>query len=490
MLEIVDIGPRLTLDDYGASAQLAPSVNDLRALAGVVVPKLRGRKLWMVNSTAKGGGVAEMMGTIVGMLRELGVPTEWAVIGTERTEFFLLTKQIHNMIHGAGNSKISAEHRELYDLVSRELADEFRERISKDDILVIHDPQPLGMGALLKKELGVPAMWRCHIGLDDQTPQTKAVWEFLRPHVETYDHTVFTAPEYVPEFLHGHFSLIFPALDPMSHKNEHLSAHALARVLCNAGLMREHNPVPTQTFPFTAERLQPDGTLGPATSPEEIGLLYRTVITQISRWDKLKGWEPLLEAFTNLKRRAKNGGLKLTDDQRRRIDSARLVMAGPETAAVADDPEAAEVLKALCSTYCELEPEIQRDVALLSLPMGSSRINALMVNALQRCSSIIVQNSIQEGFGLTVTEAMWKRIAVMGSTACGIRHQIRDGVDGCLVQDSSSAEAVERVLLEMLNDEEMCETYALSAQRRANDEFLVFAQVRHWLEVLTETAIA
>ncbi len=85
MLEIVDIGPRLTLDDYGASAQLAPSVNDLRALAGVVVPKLRGRKLWMVNSTAKGGGVAEMMGTIVGMLRELGVPTEWAVIGTERT---------------------------------------------------------------------------------------------------------------------------------------------------------------------------------------------------------------------------------------------------------------------------------------------------------------------------------------------------------------------------------------------------------------------
>ena len=122
--------------------------------------------------------------------------------------------------------------------------------------------------------------------------------------------------------------------------------------------------------------------------------------------------------------------------------------------------------------------------------MGSSRINALMVNALQRCSSIIVQNSIQEGFGLTVTEAMWKRIAVMGSTACGIRHQIRDGVDGCLVQDSSSAEAVERVLLEMLNDEEMCETYARSAQRRANDEFLVFAQVRHWLEVLTETATA
>ena len=259
------------------------------------------------------------------------------------------------MIHGAGNPKISAEHRELYDLVRRELADEFRERISKDDILVIHDPQPLGMGTLLKKELGVPAMWRCHIGLDDQNPQTKAVWEFLRPHVETYDHTVFTAPEYVPEFLHGHFSLIFPcARSDESQERAPVCSRARQSPVQRRSDARAQS-VPTQTFPFTAERLQPDGTFGPATSPEEIGLLYRTVITQISRWDKLKGWEPLLEAFTNLKRRAKNGSLKLTDDQHRRIDSVRLVMAGPETAAVADDSEAAEVLKALCSTYCELE---------------------------------------------------------------------------------------------------------------------------------------
>lgn len=490
MLEIVDVKPHHTLNDYAANAPLAGAVQELRTEAGALVPRIKCRKLWMVNSTAKGGGVAEMMGTLVSILREVGIDTEWAVIGTEHKAFFPLTKKLHNLIHGAGDGAFTDEDRQLYAKVSRELADEFKAHIGPDDILVVHDPQPAGMGALVKKEVGVPALWRCHIGLDGITPQTRAAWNFLEPHLTPYDHSVFTAAEYIPQYLAGHASIIHPAIDPFAHKNEDLSAHMLTGVLCNAGLMREHHPVLTPPYETPAMRLQPDGQFGPATSPEEIGLLFRTIITQISRWDKLKGWEPLLVGFADLKRRVRSGSLKLGERERRRIEIARLVMAGPETAAVADDPEAEEVLNNLIERYKNLEPEIQRDVVLLSLPMASRRTNALMVNALQRASSVVAQNSIQEGFGLTVTEAMWKRVAVLGSEACGIRQQIRDRVDGRLVPDPNDPKQVEGGLLDLLNENEARQAYARSAQRRAHDEFLVFTQVRRWLETLVHLGAA
>src|SRR5690606_16217635 len=229
----------------------------------------------------------------------------------------------------------------------------------------------------------------------------------------------------------------------------------------------------TPPFERKAERLQPDGSFGPADRPEEIGLLFRTIVTQISRWDRLKGWQPLLEAFTRMKRRAASGELDLTPHERRRVQLARLVLAGPEPASVADDPEATEVLGRLVERYRALDRQMQKDVVLLSLPMTSRRENHLMVNALQRCSSVVVQNSLREGFGLTVTEAMWKRIAVLGSSACGIRQQIRDGIDGRLSADPSDPAEVEAAVVELLNAREGSDAYALSAQRRVHDEFLM-----------------
>jgi len=250
--------------------------------------------------------------------------------------------------------------------------------------------------------------------------------------------------------------------------------------------MVQHEPLVRPAFEHQAERLRPDGSWGPATEPDDIGVLYRPVVTQISRWDRLKGWAPLLEAFALLK---KNRGeaVGLDDLQRRRLDLVRLVFAGPEPASIRDDPEGREVLAELCQRYTELDPEVQQDVAFISLPMASRRENALMVNALQRCSTIVVQNSLQEGFGLTAAEAMWKKTAVLGSTACGLRQQIRDDLDGRLHPDAEDSVELANVIVEMLSDAPARDRWSRRGQSRVHAEFLVFTQIRKWLSVLTRT---
>jgi trehalose synthase len=485
MIELVDVDTLPDLEDYAQVAQLTAAVRELRSEASVLAPRLAGRRVWMVNSTAQGGGVAEMLPRMVTLLNDLGVTTHWAVINTDRQEFFSLTKRLHNLIHGSGDPELGAEDRALYETVSHELAAEFRGMLHPRDILVIHDPQPAGMGAALKREIGLPCIWRCHIGLDDQNAQTRAAWEALEADVRAYDHSVFSAPEYIPSYLSGHVSIIHPALDPFSHKNRELSVHKLVGILANARLAPEIHPVMTDAFEAPATRLQADGTFQPALLPEDIGLLYRPIVTQISRWDKLKGWPSLLEAFVLLKRHAKRH--RRSPREQRALELVRLVLAGPEPEAVQDDPEAVGVLKDLIDAYQRLEPELQRDVVLLSLPMGSRKSNALMVNALQRCSSIVVQNSLREGFGLTVTEAMWKAVSVLGTTACGIRHQIRHGIDGVLNPHPEDRQAIADALESMLTDPLLRMLYARRAQRRVHEAFLVFTQIAAWLRVLTDT---
>jgi trehalose synthase len=164
------------------------------------------------------------------------------------------------------------------------------------------------------------------------------------------------------------------------------------------------------------------------------------------------------------------------------------MLAGPDPAAVADDPEGQEVLAELIERYRALPSELQEDIAVLSLPMTSRRENELMVNALQRCSSIVVQNSLREGFGLTVTEAMWKQAAVVGSRACGIRQQIRDDVEGRLIPDPGDPETIAELLDLTLEDFAGRTQLGRNAQRRVHDEFLIFSQVRRWLEVLCDQA--
>jgi trehalose synthase len=172
---------------------------------------------------------------------------------------------------------------------------------------------------------------------------------------------------------------------------------------------------------------------------------------------------------------------------RRRLELVRLVLAGPDPSSIQDDPEGLVVLKSLRNCYMKLEPDVGEDVALLALPMGSRKANALMVNALQSSSDIVAQNSLREGFGLTVTEAMWKRKAVLASArAFGIRLQVRDGIDGVLVSNPEDPEEIAEAMHHMLADEDQLEAWGNNAQRRVYDEFLIFAELRRWLEVLAE----
>ena len=480
-IEQVQIPEGPTLDEYAATMHLTSAVSDLRSAAQQLAPRIAGRTVWMVNSTARGGGVAEMLPRLVGLLNELEVSTKWLVIGTDKMAFFDLTKRMHNLIHGSGTPELSAQDHALYDEVSADLCAELKSWVKPQDILVIHDPQPAGMGAKVKAELGMKGIWRCHIGLDQDLPQTRAAWALLQPYVTKYERAVFTASEYVPDYLRDRATLIRPALDPYGYKNRSFSVAEAVRILVSAGLMRAEGSVLPVPFSRPAERLQADGSFQPATQPEDLGLLYRPTITQISRWDRLKGWKPLLDAFVQLKTQ---GPQETDPGLRQAIEQARLVMGGPEPAAVADDPEAKEVLDELCATYASLPPAIQADVALLSLPMSSHEENQLMVAALQYCSTIVVQNSIQEGFGLTVTEPMWKGTPVVVSSACGIRQQVRSGIDGVMIQDATDPGSIAAALRTSLGDPQERARMARSAQRRVRDEFLIFNQAKQYLQVL------
>lgn len=489
MVHVIEPQHPVSLADYEKIADLSGTVRNLRQEAESRLAGLKGRKVVMVNSTAQGGGVAELLPPLLGLMRDLGVDAHWLVMEVQDAAFFRLTKCLHNLIHGLGDPSLGPADRDLYDRVSAENAKAIEPFLSPGDVLVIHDPQPMGAGALLRGAMDLAAIWRCHIGLDKETPQTQAAWDFLDPYAAPYDHAVFTAPEYIPSCLAGRATIVHPAIDPLSHKNRHLKVHELVGILANAALIKPWGPVITPAFAEPAKRLQPDGSWAPATEPEDFGLLFRPIVTQVSRWDRLKGFLPLMEGFVALKR-SMEAHTGLTEQHRHVLQLVRLVLAGPDPASIDDDPEGKEVLAELCSAYAALPPHLQADIAMISLPMSSKEHNALIVNALQRCSDVVVQNSIEEGFGLTVTEPMWKRAALMGSSAVGIRQQIRPGLDGLLVKNPEDPQEIAETLDALLRDEPQRDSFGRSAQQRVHDHFLVFTQVERWLELLTNTITA
>ncbi|MFZ0612814.1 MAG: glycosyltransferase [Desulfobacterales bacterium] len=485
MIKIIDVKSRNRLADYEAYVSLFPVVKDFRSEAEILVPKLDNRRVWMVNSTDRGGGVAEMMPTLIDLLRQLGLDARWAVMGTALEEFFPLTKKIHNLIHGNGTPEFSAAERDTYERVNAECAEEFSKLLRAGDIVVIHDPQPMAMAGFFKDTIAVHTIWRSHIGLDEKNPQTEAAWRFLEPYFKAYDLTVFSAPEYIPDYQPDKFTVIAPAIDPLSHKNRDLNFHKLVGILTNAGILPADHAMLTPPFADKVRRLRGDGSFVPPGETGDFGLLSRPIVTQISRWDRLKGFLPLMEGFIHLKRQIDryHGG---SARHKRRLELVRLVFAGPDPDFVKDDPEGREVLEELKRYYCALSPALQQDIVLLLLPMSSRKENELIVNALQRSSSIIVQNSLREGFGLTATEAMWKLVPFMGSTACGLRQQVRNRVDGLLIARPEDKSAIAEGLNQILADVKRRQVWAYNAQKRVLNHFLVFNQLSRWLNVFVD----
>jgi trehalose synthase len=490
LLQRVEPGTHRSLAEYEAVAHLGQAVHELRSEAHTVLPRLAGRTVWMVNSTAQGGGVAEMLLNVVPLLRDLGVRTEWVVIGSDEPEFFPLTKRIHNLIHGTGDPRLSRADRQLFERVNRENAEELRALVRPGDLLIIHDPQPVPLAGLLRDKAPMVMIWRCHIGLDQENTATRAAWEFLAPYLDAYDHAVFSAPEYIPERLAGRSTVIYPGIDPLAPKNAELSLRGAVEVLCTGGLVVCPGPTVDPPYPDQAQRVLPDGRSAPANAMEDIGLLTRPIVTQVSRWDRLKGFRPLLEAFAALKQSVYGSGTAADSVHRRRLDLVRLVLAGPETEAIQDDPESQEVFAELRGVYMTLHPAIQDDIAIVTLPMRSQEQNALLVNALQRASDLVVQNSLREGFGLTIAEAMWKRIPVLSNArAVGPRTQIRDGLDGRLIEDPTNLTQLQQTIDEMLGNPEARQEWGRNGQRRVHELFLVTSQLRSWGRLLARVPL-
>ena len=393
-------GPPPRLDDYEPIIG-RPELDELRFLAR----QLRGKTVKMVNSTAVGGGVAEILNRLVPLMNELEVPTKWEVI-TGGNDFFEVTKGFHNALHG-GDYNLTPQAKEIFMLYN----EQNRARMEfGEDLFVIHDPQPVGLIRARVRNRG-RWMWRCHIDVSIPHPE---VWGFLRPFVEQYDAAIFSAPAFSRQLSMPQY-LFYPAIDPLSEKNKELDEPFLAKVCEDFGIDR--------SLP---------------------------VVTQISRFDRLKDPVGVIQAYKLAK--------KYVDCQ--------LVLAG---GGATDDPEGAVVLQEVMD-----EAGDDSDIIILNLPPWS----ALEINALQRISTIVVQKSIKEGFGLTVTEALWKQKPVIAGAVGGIPTQIIHKLTGVLVH---SVEGCAYQIRYLLTHPEYAAQLGRNGREHAKENFLMTSNVKRYL---------
>jgi trehalose synthase len=416
---------------------------------------LAGRAVWNVNSTARGGGVAEMLRSLVAYARAGGVDARWVVVSGE-PDFFRVTKRIHNHLHGwAGDGgPLGDAERAIYEATAAAAAAELRDLVQPGDIAVLHDPQTAGLVEPLRA-LGAHVVWRAHVGLDLANEQARAAWAFLLPYVSPAAAYVFSRRAFAWEDLDPNKVVVIPpSIDPFSAKNQELVPDAVTAILHAAGLLADDgggSPV------FRRH----DGTPGRVERRAEL-VEERTlprdapVVAQVSRWDGLKDPLGVMEGFlTHILGRS----------------GAHLVLAGPETSAVSDDPEGAAVVDACVARWESLVPEARARVHLALLPMADAEENAAIVNAMQRWSTVVVQKSLAEGFGLTVAEAMWKGRPVVASRVGGIQDQIVDGESGLLV-DPTDLSAFGDATLGLVLDRDRAKRIGSAARARVRVEFL------------------
>jgi trehalose synthase len=379
-------------------------LDELRLLAA----DQRGKTVKMVNSTAMGGGIAEMLNRLVPLLAELEVPTHWEVI-TGGNDFFEITKGFHNALQG-GDYHLTPEIEQIF-LGCNERN---RERMRFDeDLVVIRDPQPAAL-IRARQDTHGKWVWRCHIDLSNPN---RDVWEFLRPMVEQFDATIFSSPSFarqlsVPQFL------FFPCIDPLSEKNKELDDSVVQKVCDDFGIDRS-----------------------------------RPIVTQVSRFDRLKDPVGVIRAYKMAKQYA----------------DCQLVLAGGRAS---DDPEGAAVLQEVTAAAGD-DP----DIIVLDLPPWA----ALEINALQRASTIVVQKSLREGFGLTVTEGLWKRKPTIASAVGGIPNQIIHKLTGVLVH---SVEGCAYQIRYLLTHPEFAKQLGESGREHVKENFLMTTDVKRWLLLL------
>jgi len=460
---IADVNVQALEIDQLASVVSPEREARFREQATVARGFLDGRTVLNVNSTAAGGGVAEMLQTLLAYARGAGVDARWVVIQGD-PEFFTVTKRIHNHLYGSpgDGGPLGQEERIAYERTLHENALELRAHVRPRDIVVLHDPQTAGLVGPVR-EAGATVVWRCHVGIDTPNEHSERGWEFLRPYVQGADATVFTrrafAPAWAdPERVH----VIAPSIDPFSTKNRDLSPVETARILRYVGLQSDGDSAEPVTFvrrdgspgrvEYHADILQ-TGPPPPADAP---------LVTQVSRWDRMKDMPGVMAGFAE------------------HVDHAHLVLAGPVVTGVTDDPEGGDVLEECVQAWRRLPHAVRTRVHLACIPMHDPDENAMIVNALQRHAGVVTQKSIAEGFGLTVVEAMWKGRPIVASAVGGISEQIVDGEHGLLLDDPTDLSAFGHAVRKLLEDEELAETLGANARRRAREEFLGDRHLEQW----------
>ena len=419
--------------------------------------RLDGHVVWNVNSTAKGGGVVELLRPILGYARGAGVDARWIVIeGTP--EFFAVTKRIHNRLHGAAGDggALDEQARRIYEAVLEENLAVFPGDVRSGDVVIVHDPQPAGLISALK-ERGADVIWRCHVGIETPNDLTREAWAFLRPYVADADVYVFSRESFAWEGLdRERIVVIHPTIDAFAPKNVDIDRDTVRAILAVSGLVPDgepHGPVTFERQDGTAGRVErrarviEDAPLAPDTA----------VVLQVSRWDVLKDPLGVIRGFAE----------HVPADT-----AAHLVYAAPDVESVADDPEGARMLREAIAVREGLPAEARARIHLATLPMEDLDENAMMVNALQRHARIVVQKSLAEGFGLTVAEAMWKARPVIASRIGGIQEQIVDGDSGVLLDDPRDLAAFGAALTALLDDEPRAERIGRRARERVRDRFL------------------
>jgi trehalose synthase len=458
--------PRLHEVDVQAidAARLEPLIGAERMAqfeqAGEVAREsLAGSSVLNVNSTATGGGVAEMLQTLLAYARGAGIDARWLVIEGD-PDFFAITKRIHNGLYGSpgDGGDLGPAERRHYEEVLRANAGELLAFVRAGDVVVVHDPQPAGLVAGVQSA-GARVVWRCHVGLDSPNEWSDRSWEFLRPYVTDADALVFSRAAFAPRWADpAQVHVIRPSIDPFSAKNEPVSMRNARLTLSYVGLLDGTTETPPAVR-FTRRDGSPGrinrrvdvvqtGPPAPADAP---------LVVQISRWDRMKDMAGVMTGFVE------------------HVDpslGAHLLLCGPVVTGVADDPEGAEVFNECTALWRELPHAARSRVHLACIPMADPDENAAIVNALQRHASVVVQKSLAEGFGLTVSEAMWKRQPVVASAVGGIVDQIEDRVHGLLVDDPADLGSFGAAVESLLRDREEAGRLAQNARQRVIDEFL------------------
>jgi trehalose synthase len=427
---------------------------------------LAGRTVINVNSTAKGGGVAEMLQTLLAYVRGAGIDARWLVIEGD-AQFFAITKRIHNGIYGfpGDGGPLGKRERRHYESVLRANAEELRTLVRPGDVVLLHDPQPLGLAGELRRA-GAAVVWRCHIGCDRPNEWTERAWEFLRPYAEEVQAHVVSRAAFAPPFCAPEsVRVIPPSIDPFSAKNEPMSHRNVRLALGYVGLTDGDGSPPV--VPYTRRDGSPgridrhvdvvqSGPSPPADAP---------LIVQASRWDAMKDMAGVMDAFAH------------------HVDpahGAHLVLAGPAVKGVADDPEAVAVYDECIERWRELPHATRGRVHLVCVPMVDPDENAAIVNALQRHAAVVTQKSLAEGFGLTVTEAMWKARPVVASAVGGIADQIEHERHGLLVEDPNDLPGFARAVERLLTDRDLSARLGAAARQRVLAEFLGDRHLEQW----------